>query len=336
MIKREIFVLMIFIVLYSAQYVNSENIDTNALTSTSVTMCDPSNSNLIINSPGTYTLINNVLINASSSCFNINASNVVLDCQGFEIRGKGSGTGVRVLVPSISQPRSNIVVRNCIINNFSFGISFSGIFNSPITNSVIDNNLIMNIQHFYPSLPISIGLSLVNNLNVTRNRITKFIGDTTFHSGSAIEVCYADRLIMDSNVISDSMDGGFEFGQMNNSIINNNTVMNTEGPFGGILFYDRGSPLFCGSDMFNITVSNNNAINNSRGFDSVGSVKKNFLVINNNAIGNNLTGTGFNLLSIPLTSDKYISTACLKSSFLLKISFIFFRSSEIVSEFLSI
>jgi len=93
-----------------------------------------------IDTAGVYTL--NQSINSSGTCFNINASNVELDCAAFNITygETSSGNGVNV---SSSSALTNVTVKNCeIIKGSSIGSDNYGIMLFDTSLSVIENNTI--------------------------------------------------------------------------------------------------------------------------------------------------------------------------------------------------
>lgn len=96
----------------------------------------------VISTPGSYTLTNNVYTNTTetdeSFCFNITASDVNFDCNGYGIYGNGSfllqafgpGRAVGINV----QDADNVTVQNCRANNLS-----QVVFLNNVNNSVIEN-----------------------------------------------------------------------------------------------------------------------------------------------------------------------------------------------------
>ena len=69
-----------------------------------------------ISSSGIYTL--NKSVNSSGTCFDINAANVHLDCQGFTLTGDGTGIGFDSSLNNYNN------ISNCIIQNFSVGVLY--------------------------------------------------------------------------------------------------------------------------------------------------------------------------------------------------------------------
>ena len=99
-----------------------------------------------IDSPGTYYLTNDLYGSANAPCIIINASDVTLDCQGYTIYGPGDGWGIMTINETYSPGlRSNVVIKNCIIENFEVGIVMHA-DRSMIVNVSIDGK---NIQNSY-------------------------------------------------------------------------------------------------------------------------------------------------------------------------------------------
>ncbi|MCX6773088.1 MAG: right-handed parallel beta-helix repeat-containing protein [Candidatus Micrarchaeota archaeon] len=83
------------------------------------------------NSP--YTLIANATINGAT-CFNINAANATLDCNGYSINGSNITSTY-----GIYSNQFNTTIRNCNISTFYIGVYLDGANNSSIDNSNISS-----------------------------------------------------------------------------------------------------------------------------------------------------------------------------------------------------
>src|SRR3989338_7408905 len=57
-------------------------------------------------------------VNSTSNCFNITASNIILDCANFNITGDDSGTEYGIYISG----QDNVLVKNCNIKKFYVGI----------------------------------------------------------------------------------------------------------------------------------------------------------------------------------------------------------------------
>lgn len=119
-----------------------------ALSSTSISSCQE------LNSSGSYVLTANASANGSN-CFNITASDVIVDCNGFSLIGDNSN-GTR----GITSTFNGVEVKNCDIGGFEIGIYFNG-----ASNAIITNNTFFHTYNFSPH----IYTENLNNLSVTNN-----------------------------------------------------------------------------------------------------------------------------------------------------------------------
>ncbi len=98
-----------------------------------------------LNSTGTTYNMDRSL-NVPGSCFNITASDVVLDCQGYQINFSMSSTGYGINVTGYANSFiSNITIRNCDIHHNStqataIPVLFSYVLNSTIWNSTLNTS----------------------------------------------------------------------------------------------------------------------------------------------------------------------------------------------------
>lgn len=104
----------------------------------------------------TYNLTQDIPNSANSTCMDIAADDVILDCNGYEIDGVdgGSSYGVRIV------NYDNVTIRNCEISDWAYGIDMSGSTDSRIYNNFItSNDRGMNV------------VSSSNNNNFTNNTV---------------------------------------------------------------------------------------------------------------------------------------------------------------------
>lgn len=95
-----------------------------------------------ITSSGTYLVTQN-LTNTSGSCISIlGATNVTLDCQGYQLTGSGSGNGIWVDYSSIG-----VVIRNCEIYSFENGMYYTGHGGVVEYNQLVDNTRGIRLSH---------------------------------------------------------------------------------------------------------------------------------------------------------------------------------------------
>lgn len=94
-----------------------------------------------ITSPGEYYLtqnINNAPIVGSNACIDIQANNVLLDCQNYLVDGIDDGIGIKII--RTTYQTVNITIRNCRVNDFYYGIRVEEARNVSILNSEISSN----------------------------------------------------------------------------------------------------------------------------------------------------------------------------------------------------
>ncbi|MEK6874531.1 MAG: hypothetical protein AABX52_02155 [Nanoarchaeota archaeon] len=96
-------------------------------------------SNFTINQSGCgTTLTSNVTLtsnlSASGNCYQINANNVVLDCNGFSITGNGTGIGVN------ASGKNNVTIQKCTLLAFTTDVSLVDSNNSKVVNSTMLNS----------------------------------------------------------------------------------------------------------------------------------------------------------------------------------------------------
>jgi len=96
-------------------------------------------------------------INQNGSCFIINKSNLIFDCNNFQISGNGSGYGIEI------NNNKNITIKNCNITNFFNQISISN-FSENI--NIINNSFYVNIGLYGVAL---INIEDTNNTNILNN-----------------------------------------------------------------------------------------------------------------------------------------------------------------------
>jgi parallel beta-helix repeat protein len=191
----------------------------------------------------TYVIIQD--INATGDCFTVSADIVTLDCNGFSITGDGSGTFFN------SDRYNNITVKNCIITNFSNGISIS---NSAL--NIVADNTIDTMSNY--------GISF--GLNTNRSTITNNVLEDA-PNGIYVQSCGGDYII--NNTVYTSSNIGIYLDGANNNVLDDNTVYNSQ------------HGVYASTNAMSNTLQNNNLSNNTNGiYFSTAS--------NNNIIGNTI------------------------------------------------
>jgi parallel beta-helix repeat protein len=165
-----------------------------------------------LSTPGqSYELTQN-LTNVVGTCITINASNVILDCQGYTIDGDDTGTDYGVY----NFQRSNVTVKNCVITDFSRGIFFYSSSNSNIINNTANSNAEVGIYHYSSSPSIS-------NSNIINN--------TANSNSQGIYLVYSGSNNIINNTANSNSQGIRLDASLNNIITNNNATGNTQWDF---------------------------------------------------------------------------------------------------------
>ena len=179
----------------------------------------------VINTPGSYTLDQNILQNDSTTCIDIVTDNVTLNCQNFIVDGI-NGTNARGI---FSLDTYNITIGNCTVTDWGFGIVLAGVAEAKILdntvrsissnalvtggNSTIRNNLVHNATNavYIPSR---------NNVTISNNRFENSTRALNI-SGSVL------------NVLNNTIKNGFNEGILaecsNSNFIDNNVSNSPSG-----------------------------------------------------------------------------------------------------------
>ena len=236
--------------------------DDNNASSNNISSCQP------INSRGEYILTTNV--GSEGTCFDIQANNVILDCQGNSITGNGTGYGISL------SGRTGVTIKNCVITNFSNGIDLYSSFYNTLTGNTANSNIQNGIN-----LYLSSGNTITNNTvnsnigdgialgSSSNNNVTNNIVNFNSHSGIApwsYNGPSSDNNILINNTVSNSgWTGIFFFGGVNNTFTSNTIGSN---PTGIVL-----------DSSFAPTSNNyiyNNRFNNTIGVEFVGTIYQNY------------------------------------------------------------
>ncbi len=255
-------------------------------------------------------LLNNVTSN--TSCFNITADNVTLDCDGYSIfyNANGSNNAFGVAARGLS----NITVKNCLIKDINssgthgYGLNFSLINNSLILNNSIYTNSTNYGYGIYLSY-YSLNNNLTDNSIVTGNNLAG--GGTSYNYGIAVEKLANNNLI-DNNRINTSGGGNENDCISITNASENNITRNTLRSSGlyagntGLFLYNRANNnlmknnyiITNGSSnnhgVYIVTSSNNNTLfNNTIVTGGAGDVNQGILLYLG-ASGNNITGNVIN------------------------------------------
>jgi parallel beta-helix repeat protein len=247
----------------------------------------------IMDSSGSYRLINNITNSTAPACINITASNVILDCQGYSINGANNLNTQGIKIAPSSGSINNITIQNCIITGWDKGI---GIF-AGASGVVINNN---TFRLNYGSEASAIHIENTTGINITNNNASgngavpgiyfynvnsSLIQNNTANSNQhGIQLVSSNSNTITDNTANSNTNHGIYLSSSSNynNITNNNANSNTQD---GILLMS--------SSNYNTLTSNNANSNTQYGIHLFGS--------NNNS----LTG---NTVSSNSAYDIYLDT----------------------------
>src|SRR3989344_2614778 len=173
------------------------------------TECGTVNSNLTLTSDVTN----------RSTCFTINASNLVLDCAGYNITYDTSGSKNKYGITTSPARYENITIKNCVITDGSFVDNDSAMdIPGMIINSTIHNNTIINHGDDY-GIKVNAGLYV----NISNNNITA--------NGSGAFLESFNQSIIRNNIFSSTVTQGaaLVFQELSNNVnITRNTLINND------------------------------------------------------------------------------------------------------------
>lgn len=141
--KKTKFVLMILFILFLSTFVFGQFFQASVLLNQVGRACDVIASDTVLLRQ----------INATGNCFSFSANNIFLDCANFEIVGNGSGIAINIT------NKENIVIKNCIISNFTIGLDRDN----------ASNNLIINVTTINVTDIIKGGKNTIQNSSAQNN-----------------------------------------------------------------------------------------------------------------------------------------------------------------------
>jgi hypothetical protein len=234
----------------------------------------------VIDTNGTYYLINNIINSPNTTCINITTDNVTLNCQNYLIDGiNGSSTyGIYINHP-LYPVLKNITIKNCQLSNWGDGIHLWGINYSFLQNITANNNLGYGISiigrnsnltdittsnnggtgiEISGEYNIISNLSLYNNgqnnLRVYSSYYSKFINITSNRSDNLYINIKLD--LSNNNNFSDIIiyngDDGYHLYKSYNNIITNSTIQLSKD---AITIWNATNNLFY-NNIFNATTNN--------------------------------------------------------------------------------
>ncbi len=229
----------------------------------------------VVSASGTYTQNSNYVgapntVGGGTACVEITASNVVFNCNGYNITNNGTGGTTYGVIVSTGGSLTNVTVKNCpSISSYSHGVYLSADNSSTISNVTAHNN---SQDDF--ALPSSTLVTFVFD--------TSYGSPYGFHLITSTNNNFTDNTAHDASTAAFFLDGD---GSNYNNFTSNSVYNSADG------FYLLGG--YAGSSDNNFI--NDSAYNNSRaGFDF-------YTAAFNNLTGNNASGNayGFRLAYSP-------------------------------------
>ena len=162
----------------------------------------------------------------TQTALQVNADGIVLDCNGHTIRNTNTpfgGAGIG------GYDRKNVVIRNCVVDNFNVGITLGSSSDTTGTGNLIEGNTILNMHQ--------VGLYAIGSNNrVERNRITHVDGSYNgviygmyvYSPGSAgVGVAIRDNVISDFHgtpAVTNQTPTGIFLGNLRSVEVTGNTI----------------------------------------------------------------------------------------------------------------
>lgn len=155
-----------------------------------------------------YVLQNDIEVRGD--CFEIKSHNIILDLNGYNILGNGSGRGVYWRI------YDNNVIQNGTISNFAKGIEIKNSKNHIIKNSFISSNKGDGMNN-----GMGIYLFRSNNNEILQNNFSS-------NKGFAIELDGSDNNLLKDNNIQQGLKGGINIFSSHNNSIEKNVIIDNK------------------------------------------------------------------------------------------------------------
>ena len=158
-------------------------------------------------------------LTSSETCITIGENNIILDCQGHTITGEGEGYGIEM------HSKNNVIIKNCIIENFATGIYIDPSYNNTLLNNIVrfngmdgiylqnsHNNTMINITAYNNTKD---GIHLHQSTNNSLKDITNY--DNMRH-GIHLEQSSSNNSLVDVNCLNNSEIGIYFSSSQSNEI----------------------------------------------------------------------------------------------------------------------
>jgi parallel beta-helix repeat protein len=231
----------------------------------------------VLDTPGeTYYLTQDIINSTASICMNIQADNIVLDCQGHIIDGTGTVNTYGIYISRSSPTTTNETIKNCVVTDWIYGIYLY------YSDSNTLSNITANITFFFPYDSYGIHLdhsnyNILSNIIASYNSWGIYIYNSNYNILSNITTNYNERGVRGNGIEIYHSDSN----TLSNITANYNNLV-------GIRIYNSSS-----STLSNITVNYNKygiVITNSN------STIKNSIIQDNSQFGISIAGSAPNLI----------------------------------------
>ncbi|MFH1630771.1 MAG: right-handed parallel beta-helix repeat-containing protein, partial [Candidatus Aenigmatarchaeota archaeon] len=252
------------------------NYSTNGTEAPNVVCGDNITSDLVMNT--------DLVCTGAYSGLNVTIDNVTLDCNGHSLTGDRNETAWGIVADS----RVNITVKDCVITNYTQGVSFTNTSSSNVTNNTVYSNSQSGIQIWSDSDSNIFSLNVLysdglggfsfgsgsDNNTIVNNTIYEHGGD----NADGIGVQNSNYTNITGNIIYGTTRSGIVLSRSNHSFVVDNIV------------YNNSRGIWVEGSATNNTITNNYVYNNSAyGFD-IGSVT------NHTLSGNNATDNSYGII----------------------------------------
>jgi parallel beta-helix repeat protein len=164
-------------------------------------------------------------LNTTGNCFTVtNNEDLIIDCLGYSIRGNDSDFGFNI------SGRTNVVIRNCLISNFSTGLYLNDANGSTFENNTFSANTeginsTLSINNNFSSN--TFGSNTYYGIYLSDSNSSTFDSNTIITNNSqAIYLTSSDSNNLSSNIIRNN-DVGIAIFSSNSNTIYNNYFANT-------------------------------------------------------------------------------------------------------------
>ena len=254
--------------------------------------------------------IDNDLTCTTSQILIIGADNIVIDCTNHKLTGNTANVGIDL------SSRTNVTIKNCIINNTNYGIYLWSSSNNNLTNNTAYNNsngIRLESNSNYNNLTNNTAYNNSNaGIRIEYSNTTTIINNSFYNNKyDGIFLVYANNNTLNNNTAYNNSEGIYLFESSNNTLTNNTAYNSTYGILiqqssnnntltNNTAYNNSDSGIRIESSSNNNTLTNNTAYKNSYGIYLYNNANNNTLTNNtayNNTEGLYLSGSRYNLIT---------------------------------------